>query len=492
MPKSLFPLIEIPNCSLSAFLFADIDAERPAFIEGLGGRRISYGELRSQVQSLAAHLHGLGLRKGDRVAVLAPNSIDYVLAWQAAVWAGGVVTGINPSYTAEEVAYQVRDANVRFVFVTPELKDLVPEVEHLLVFPCEVPEAHLAPVPVDAARDLAAVPFSSGTSGRPKGVMLSHRNLVSMLLQIEVVLGNRRGDPVLAVLPFFHIFGMQVLMNHVIAKGLTSVILPRFEMERALALIQEHRVSHFFLVPPIVVGLAKHPAVGQYDLSSLRYIMSGAAPLDAGIQAAASQRLGVAVLQGYGMTETALAVAVMPQGSRQPGSSGMLLPNVEVQLRCPDSGKVLPDGERGEIHVRGPNVMLGYLHHEEATAECLNDGWLRTGDIGYFDESGQLFVVDRVKELIKYKGFQVAPAELEGVLLTHPSVADCAVIGVPDLEAGEVPKAFVVPRQPVKLEELQEFCRQHLCHHKQIRQLEMIDSIPRSAAGKALRRLLRT
>ncbi|MFN8606957.1 MAG: AMP-binding protein [Vulcanimicrobiota bacterium] len=491
MAKSQFPQVEIPECSLSEFLFARLDAQRPAFIEGLTGRQITYGDLWSQVQSLAAHLVELGLQKGDRVAVLAPNSIDYVLAWQATVLAGGVVTGINPSYTREEVAYQVEDAGVLFIFATPELAHLCPPVDHLLLLPCHVPSRAFSPPPVRSALDLAAVPFSSGTSGRPKGVMLTHRNLVAMLLQVEAVLGNRPGDAVLAVLPFFHIFGMQVLMNHVIARGLTSIILPRFEMERALALIQEHRISHFFLVPPIVVGLARHPAVDHYDLSSLRYIMSGAAPLDAGIQAAASERLGVAVLQGYGMTETSLAVAVMPQGSRHPGSSGWLLPNVEVILRCPETGQSLPDGERGEIHVCGPNVMAGYLNHQEATRECLSEGWLRTGDIGYFDEAGHLFVVDRVKELIKYKGFQVAPAEVEGVLLTHPAVADCAVIGVPDLEAGEVPKAFVVPRGPVNLADLQEFCRQHLCHHKQIRQLEMVESIPRSAAGKALRRLLR-
>lgn len=493
MAKSAFPDVRIPDSSLSDFLFSGLEAkaEVTAFIEGAGGRSITYRELWRGAQSVAAQLAALGLKKGERVGVLAPNGIDYILAWQGAVLAGGVVTGINPSYTSEEVAYQVNDADVRFLFVSQNLLSQAPPVEHLIPMPMDLAEADFQAVEVDAARDLASVPFSSGTSGRPKGVMLTHRNLVAMLLQMESVLGNRPGDAVLAVLPFFHIFGMQVLMNHTIAKGLTAVIMPRFEMEKALALIQEHRVSHFFLVPPIVVGLAKHPAVSLYDLSSLRYIMSGAAPLDAGVQAAASDRLGVAVLQGYGMTETSLAVSVMPQGSRHPGSSEMLLPGVQVQLRCPETGQLLPDHERGEIYVHGPNVMQGYLNHPEASLDCLRDGWLRTGDIGYFDESGQLFVVDRVKELIKYNGFQVAPAEVEGVLLTHPKIIDCAVIGMPDAEAGEVPKAFVVSRQPVELAELQEYCRQHLCQHKQIRQLELIDAIPRSPAGKALRRLLR-
>lgn len=493
MAKSAFPDIVIPDGSLSEFLFAGLDekADRPAFIEGISGRRISYRELWRGAQAVAAHLTGLGLKRGERVGVLAPNGIDYILAWQGAVLAGGVVTGINPSYTAEEIAYQIHDADVRFLFASEALVGQARAVEHLISMPFDLPAAEFTPPAVDGG-ELASVPFSSGTSGRPKGVMLTHRNLVAMLLQMESVLGNRPGDAVLAVLPFFHIFGMQVLMNHTIAKGLTAVIMPRFEMEKALSLIQEHKVSHFFLVPPIVVGLAKHPAVSQFDLSSLRYIMSGAAPLDAGVQAAASERLGVAVLQGYGMTETSLAVSVMPQGSRQPGSSGVLLPGVEVQLRCPESGRVMPDGERGEIHVHGPNVMQGYLNHPEASRDCLRDGWLRTGDIGYFDEAGHLFVVDRVKELIKYKGFQVAPAEVEGVLLTHPAIVDCAVIGIPDLEAGEIPKAFVVSRQPVDLAELQEYCREHLCHHKQIRQLETIDAIPRSPAGKALRRLLRS
>ena len=495
MPKSPFADLQIPHCSLSQFLFAELDskAELVAFVEGLSGRQITYRELWAGAQSVAHQLTQKGLRKGEVVAILAPNGIDNVVAWQGIVLAGGVVTGINPSYTAEEIAYQIGDAGARFLFAAPELAPSAPALEHVITFPLDLPAHEFAPVAVDPARDLATVPFSSGTSGRAKGVMLSHRNCIAMLLQMEAVLGNRPGDVVLAVLPLFHIFGMQVLMNHVIAKGLKAVLMPRFEMEPALRLIQEHRISYFFLVPPIVLGLAKHPAVSQYDLSSLRYIMSGAAPLDAAIQDAASQRLGVTVLQGYGMTETSLAVAVMPQGSRHPGSSGLLLPNVEVQLRCPETGQRLPDHERGEIYVHGPNIMQGYLNHPEASAECLDaEGWLRTGDIGYFDESGQLFVVDRVKELIKYKGFQVAPAEVEGVLLTHPLVVDCAVIGVPDEEAGEIPKAFIVSRQPVELEELQEHCRLHLCHHKQIRQLENIEVIPRSPAGKILRRLLRS
>ena len=495
MPKSTFADLTIPDCSLSQFLFADLEskADLVAFVEGLSGRQIRYRELWQGAQAVAHQLTQRGLRKGEVVAILAPNCIDHVVAWQGIVLAGGVVTGINPSYTAEEIAYQIRDAGARFLLAAGELAPLAPEVEHLLTFPLELPAHEFRPVAIEATRDLATVPFSSGTSGRAKGVMLSHRNCVAILLQMEAVLGNRPGDVVLAVLPLFHIFGMQVLMNHVIAKGLKAVLMPRFEMEPALRLIQEHRVSYFFLVPPIVLGLAKHPAVAHYDLSSLRYLMSGAAPLDAAIQDLASQRLGVTVLQGYGMTETSLAVAVMPQGSRHPGSSGLLLPNVEVQLRCAESGRRVPDHERGEIYVHGPNIMQGYLNHPEASAECLDgEGWLRTGDIGYFDESGHLFVVDRVKELIKYKGFQVAPAEVEGVLLTHPKIADCAVIGVPDEEAGEIPKAFVVSREPVDLAELQEHCRVHLCHHKQIRQLESIEVIPRSPAGKILRRLLRS
>jgi acyl-CoA synthetase (AMP-forming)/AMP-acid ligase II len=268
--------------------------------------------------------------------------------------------------------------------------------------------------------------------------------------------------------------------------------MPRFDLEQFLQTIQQHGITRVYAVPPIVLALAKHPLVDRYDLSSVRSVLSGAAPLGPEVAEACARRLGCVVKQGYGLTETSPVTNCIPDARpNKPGSIGPLVPNTECRIVDLTSGQEVGPNQSGEIHIRGPQVMKGYLNNPEATAGMLDAaGWLRTGDVGYADDDGYFYVVDRVKELIKYKGFQIAPAELEALLLSHPSVADAAVIPVPDEEAGEVPKAYVVPNGEVEPSDLIAFVAERLAHYKQLRAVELVDQIPKSASGKILRRVL--
>ena len=324
--------------------------------------------------------------------------------------------------------------------------------------------------------------------------MLTHRNLVANIEQLQHAIRYSDDEVALAALPFFHIYGMQVLMNGLIANGVTTVSMPRFDMVEALQAVQDLKITRFFAVPPIILGLAKHPIVDQYDMSSVRQIFSGAAPLGAELAAEAGERLGCEVVQGFGMTELAPVSHCTVEGDFRPGTSGVTVSNTESRIVDPVTGEDQGVGDRGELWVRGPQVMKGYLNNDEATAATVDaDGWLHTGDVAIIDEYGHMTIVDRLKELIKFKGFQVAPAELEALIITHPKVADVAVIGIPDAEAGELPKAFVTPveGETVTLEEIQELVAQHLVSYKQIKVLEVIEEIPKSAAGKILRKELR-
>jgi acyl-CoA synthetase (AMP-forming)/AMP-acid ligase II len=366
-------------------------------------------------------------------------------------------------------------------------------------------------VDIEPATDLVTLPYSSGTTGLPKGVMLTHRNLVANVAQTRPLIDLQEDERIIAVLPFFHIYGLTVLMNQGLAWGGTVVTLPRFDLEDFLRTIQDQKITRAFVAPPILVALAKHPLVDQYDLSSLTSILSGAAPLDESLAQAVEQRLrrgadtGVTVAQGYGMTELSPVSHTTPDTGHEPpgaeghevpkGSVGYAIPNTECRLVDPASGEDAAEGERGELWIRGPQVMKGYLNNEQATAATVDaEGWLHTGDVAVVDDHGRYTVVDRVKELIKYKGYQVAPAELEAVLLNHPGIADAAVIGVPEKETGEeLPKAFVVrvPGSELTEEGVMEFMAAKVAPHKKIRFVEFIEAVPKSAAGKILRKDLK-
>ena len=324
--------------------------------------------------------------------------------------------------------------------------------------------------------------------------MLTHANLVANIVQIQDGFPISEDDVLIGCLPFFHIYGQTVIMNQGLRNGATIVTMPRFDLEQFLGLIEEHSVSRVYVVPPIALALAKHPAVAERDLSSVDAVMSGAAPLGAELSEQVAARLGCSVIQGYGLTETSPVTHVnRPHGEIRPGTIGQPLIGTECRLVDPETGHDVEEGERGELWIRGPQVMAGYLNNPDATAATIDaDGWLHTGDIAVRDADGYYAIVDRLKELIKYNGFQVPPAELEALLVTHPDVADVAVIGVPDDECGELPKAFVVPAgDSVDADALMEFVAGQVSPQKRIRLVEQVDEIPKSPSGKILRRVLK-
>lgn len=348
--------------------------------------------------------------------------------------------------------------------------------------------------------DVAVIPYSSGTTGLPKGVMLTHYNLVANIIQVRGVNGTSitAADSYVGVLPFFHIYGLVVTMFLGLYLGNTVAVMPKFDLELFLKAVQTQKLTVLQLVPPIIVALAKHPIVSKFDLSSVRTIMSGAAPLGAETCKALIARLPKIVLrQGYGMTELAPVSHFQTQEGVVFGSIGVLLCNQEAMIVNPETLESLPQGSSGELWIRGPNVMKGYWRRPDATdSTIVQGGWLRTGDIAMITPDGHYWIVDRLKELIKYKGFQVPPAELEEMLLTHPEISDCAVLGVPDEEAGELPKAFVVLKPSavgkISSQDIQKYAASKLAPHKHLRGgVVFMDTIPKSASGKILRRVLK-
>jgi acyl-CoA synthetase (AMP-forming)/AMP-acid ligase II len=502
--------VEIPDVDITSFVFerADELGDKPALIDGPTGRTLTYAELVGGIRALASGLAARGFGKGDVLAIYMPNLPEYAIAFHGATSAGGMATTMNPLYTAGEVAHQLEDSGAKLlVTVGPFLEAaseaaekagigdevyVVGEPEgarsftELLGDPAEAPELE-----VEAESDLAVLPYSSGTTGLPKGVMLTHRNLVANLNQTIAAQQLEEGDVLVGVLPFFHIYGMQVIMNLGLRHGATVVTMPRFDLDQFLSLIEEHGVTRAYVVPPIALALAKHPAVDEHDVSSLQMIMSGAAPLGSELSEAVEKRTGATTIQGYGLTETSPVTHCIPATGGRSGSIGPPLPNTECRIVDPESGEDVPEGDRGELWIRGPQVMKGYLNNEEATAATIDDeGWLHTGDIAVVDDEGNFEIVDRLKELIKYKGFQVPPAELEALLITHPKVQDVAVIGVADEEAGELPKAYIVPGEDVDHDELMAWVGERVAPQKKIRLVEEIDEIPKSPSGKILRRKL--
>lgn len=507
--KSLFPDVTIPDTLLTPFVLRHADrlADKPALVDGASGRTLTYGEFAHAVKALAGGLKARGFGKGDVLAIMAPNIPEYAVAFHGTAWAGGTVTTINPTYTAHEVQHQLSDSGATLLVTVSMFLEIAKEAvadtdvtQIVTIDPSDVdPLTSLMGEPLQeqvemSPHDIVALPYSSGTTGLSKGVMLTHHNLVANLVQSTKVLAVDEDETVLSFLPFFHIYGMQVLMNNALAQGGKVVTMARFDLEQFLQLAQDHKIKRAFVAPPIVLAMAKHPLVDNYDLSSLECVFSGAAPLGAELAEEAAARLGCEVVQGYGMTELSPVSHSTPPGMYKPGTIGVLIPSTECRIVDPETGQDKGIGEDGEIWVRGPQVMPGYLNNEKATAETIDaDGWLHTGDIGHVDDDGHYMIVDRLKELIKFKGFQVPPAELEALLVTHPAVADAAVIGIPDDEAGELPKAFVAlkPGQEASADEIKAFVATKVATYKQIRLLEFVAEIPKSASGKILRRLLR-
>jgi acyl-CoA synthetase (AMP-forming)/AMP-acid ligase II len=495
--RSPFPDVQIPAVSLTEYVLGGAEAhgDKPALIDGTTGAVTSYAELAQRVRAAAAGLAAQGIGPGDAVGLLGGNGPDWPVAYHAVIALGGIVSSINPLLTPEEIAKQLRSAGAKAVIAAEPLRAAVADTG-LDVFALESLPAGdgEAGATVDPAGDLAVLPFSSGTTGMSKGVMLTHRNLVANMEQVRSVHRIGADDVLVGVLPFFHIYGQTVVLNLGLSQGATIVTLPRFDMAAFLDVLERNRVTRAHIAPPVVLGLAKVPGVEGRELA-LKVVISGAAPLDADTAERAGERLGAPIRQGYGMTEASPVTHIAADDDldrQDPGAIGPLLSSTEARLVDPGSGEDT-DGD-GELWIRGPQVMRGYLADDEATAATLTaDGWLKTGDVARVEDGGVFRIVDRVKELIKYKGYQVPPAELEALLIGHPAIADAAVIPIPDEGGGEAPKACVVCAgdEPLDPDELMAWVAERVAPYKRIRAVEVVEEIPKSASGKIMRRLLR-
>jgi acyl-CoA synthetase (AMP-forming)/AMP-acid ligase II len=515
--RSPLPDIQIPEVTVTG-LIDSVIAQHPgriALVDALSGRAVTYEELGAAIERVAAGFAASGLLPGAIVAIVAPNSVDWPIAALGVMRAGGVLTGANPAYVTDELAHQFRDSGARVVIAALEvleavaaaavaagsveelivLSDSAPEVDGIRVTPFSAVAESDAPLPALEASldDVCALPYSSGTTGRSKGVRLTHRTLVANICQVGALAPVAAGDRVLSFLPMFHIMGFAIVALGGLTKGATLVTLPGFEPRSFLAAIQDQRIKTVFVVPPIANFLAAHPMVDEFDLSSLQTIGCGAAPLGAATEETLRARIGCQMAQGYGMTESGGCISYprFDIGACL-GSSGVLIPNTEAVIVDPVSGESQPAGSTGELWFRGPQVFAGYLHNPKATAETIDpEGWVHTGDLGHFDDDGHLYITDRLKELIKVKGFQVAPAELEALLLTHPNVADTAVVGRPDERSGERPVAYIVAHGDIDPDEIQAWVAGRVSDYKQLAAVVLIDTIPKSPSGKILRRVLR-
>lgn len=507
--------IDIPEIPFGEMLWESAQRfpEKTAVI--FQGQKISYRELDGLVNCLANALASLGVKKGDRVALYMTNRPEYLISLYGIARLGAVFTPMNPTYKEGEIEHQLNDAEACVLIAQESLFPLVKAIRHHVPSLKEVvivgqhaeADTHLfrdllrrsspkhpPQISVAWTEDLLALPYSSGTTGLPKGVMLTHQNLVSNNIQFISSGRITDSDTMLIFLPFYHIYGVMLLGGGLYA-GATLVIMEAFDLERSLGLAQEYGVTLYYAVPPILVALDNYPHLAQFSLSRIRYIMVGAAPLAPDVAQRVQEKTGVKVLQGYGLTEASPVTHLNPvdQGQIKLDSVGISVPNQEQKIVDLDTGeRELDINEVGELLVKGPHVMKGYWKAPEETQHVLQDGWLSTGDIARRDHEGYVYIVDRKKEMIKYKGFSVAPAEVEAVLFQHPEVADCAVIAKPDPEAGEIPKALVIlrPESEVTPEALMEFVGSRIAGYKKVREVEFVASIPKTASGKILRRVL--
>ena len=477
----------------------------------------NYREIVAMINSIANGLHNLGLRKGDRLCLFMANRPEYTITFIAAASIGVVVSPMNPGYKEREVAYQIENSEAKAILIQSDLLPVLqlamshkafPNLKHILVTGDKAPESMPNAIPFGTllresssdlpphidirGDDLVALPYSSGTTGLPKGTLLTHRNLGVNNLQFTTALRINHMDVALNFLPFYHIYGV-MLTGGFLSCGGTQVIMERFDLPQSLEMCERYGVTFYFAVPPIVLALANAP-IDVSKLKTVRYIFSGAAPLPSGPAKKLTEKTGVAVVQGYGLTEASPLTHAQPFPITRLESIGLPIHNTEQKIMDIETGtRELPVGEDGEIVLRGPQVMQGYWKAPEETARALRDGWLYTGDIGHVDEEGFTYTVDRKKEMIKYKGFGVAPAEIEALLLEHPAVLDSAVIGVPDDEAGELIKGLVVIREghDVTPEDIVAFANGKLAGYKRVHHVEFISAIPKTASGKILRRELK-
>ncbi|KAF5476595.1 hypothetical protein F2P56_003332 [Juglans regia] len=526
--QSMRPLVPLPPLSqplsIADFTLSELLLRSSAFkstttvlVESSTGVHVSYSLFLSQIHSLTTSLRSsTSLSKGQVAFILTPPSLHVPVLYFALLALGVTISPSNPLGSDSEISYQVRLCNPVIAFATSSTSHKLPSLP-LGTILLDSPEFlsmingsrngtdRFQQVQVSQS-DSAAILYSSGTTGRVKGVLLTHRNLIALLAKFRQLLPETdqnqtemlQPHPVcLFTLPLFHIFGF-IMLVRAVARGETLVLMSRFDLEGMLSAVEKYRVTYIPISPSVVVALAKSDLVNKYDLSSLQLLGSSGAPLGKEVaERFAAKFPNVTIVQGYGLTESGAGGAEMmtPEESRRHGSVGRLSENMEAKIVDPVTGEALPPGHKGELWLRGPTVMNGYVGDDKATAETLDsERWLKTGDLCYFDSEGFLYIVDRLKELIKYKAYQVPPAELEHLLVSHPEIADAAVIPYPDEEAGQIPMAFVVRNPGSNIREAQVigFIAKQVAPYKKVRRVSFINSIPKSPAGKILRRELLT
>ncbi|EKD21135.1 uncharacterized protein L3040_000829 [Drepanopeziza brunnea f. sp. 'multigermtubi'] len=528
---SLFPSIEIPEVDLWEFMFEgerSFPDNKVVYVDGITSRQYTFQDVRETAVAFGQAIRTKwNWKQGDVMGVFSPNCVDTPAVTFGTIWAGGIVSPANPAYSVKELAFQLRDSGAKALLTqaswlktaleAAEVAGLPPSrillmgdeerpgIEHFQHLIASARSSQPAARTVSKPDDLCFLVYSSGTTGLPKGVMLNNRNIVSNTLMTDVGTPEVSADAVLvAVLPLFHIYGLALLVVHCIYRGAKTIVLPAFKPDTFLTAIQTHQITFAYLVPPIILFLGKSPLVNSYDLSSIKMIASAAAPLTTDLIEAVWGRLHIPIKQAWGMSEASPAIATMLAGDWRTtmGSVGKVLPNQSIKI-VSEAGDILPATENGEIWVKGPNIFPGYWNNPEATANCMTaDGFMKTGDIGHITAEGHVYITDRLKELIKYKGFQVAPAELEGLLVGHDFVGDACVLGIFDpAQATELPRAYVVKSPLAAEKEMEdEVLQKHIlewvdarvAHHKRLRGgIVFVEEIPKSAAGKILRRLLR-
>ncbi len=490
----------------SAVIFKDVD--------------LTYRELESLVNIFANSLLDLGIRKGQTVCLFMTNRPEFLIAWFALARIGAIVSPMNPAYREHEVAYQLSNSDAVAIVVQQKLLPLVqqvrvkiPEVQYVIVVDSDphIPSSsthsfsqlmriHPSTLPERGElkqEDVLALPYSSGTTGLPKGVMLSHKNLVYNACQSLATARITFLDRMLIFVPLYHIYGI-MLIGTATMSGATIVLMERFEASECLQLIQEQHITLLYTVPRVLAVLSDWSRLSDYDLHTVRYTQCGAAPVPPALARRFEERTHITVMTSYGLTEASPGTHSNPvydPKAIKVETIGLPIHDTQQKIVDIETGQIeLGVGEEGELIVQGPQVMSGYWKAPEATAQVLRDGWLYTGDIGWRDEEGYVTITDRKKELIKYKGFSVAPAQVEALLLEHPAVADVAVIPKQDEEAGEVPKAFVVLKvgyEDQSAEELMAWVNDRLATYKNVREIAFIDAIPRNPSGKILRRVLK-
>ncbi|XP_069685518.1 uncharacterized protein [Periplaneta americana] len=529
--KSSYPEFIVPTESIPQHVWSRCEewSDNIAFECGVTGRSYTYGATRKLCRRFAASLHRAGLQAGSTLAIVMPNSPEWPIVFLGALEAGFVVTTINPTYTADEISKQLQDSQVKVIVTLSAIHSTIMTAVKIsvgknnplvIIAPGFQQGSQLPAGSIDLMEmlqkdintsvrisgdfnDTAVLPYSSGTTGLPKGVMLSHKNFVSACSQLnclhelcltEPAVGSHQ-DICPVIMPFFHIYGMTVLLLAKMLHGVKMVTLPRFEPTSFFNLLDKHEVRFMNIAPPLVLFLATHPGLQKRHIRALKYVSCGAAPLPrTDIHRFLERAPRVSFMQGFGMTETTSVGLRSRPYDKNYESVGVPIPNTEVKISHPESGATLACGEIGELCMRGPQVMKGYYNRPDATSDTIDsEGWLHTGDIGHYDDKNHFYIVDRLKELIKVKGFQVAPAELEQILRSHPQIEDAAVVGIPDVKNGEVPKAYVVPKgSKISQDDVKKFVAEKVSEYKHLKGgVQFIDKIPKSPSGKILRRILK-